>query len=168
MSRLNSFNWYALYTKARHEKFVEDNLIKKGIEAFTPKVTLRRKWSDRVKLIQEPLFKSYCFAKFSLSDRLKIVAQQGVSQIVHFNYRYIPVPDEIINSLRIVAENGVQLDPYPYLKIGEKVIVRRGPLKGVEGFILEKRNKNARLVISIDVIESSVNCLVDVDYVEAA
>jgi len=160
--------WYVLYTRARHEKFVEEQLLQKGIEAFTPKVTLRRKWSDRTKLIKEPLFKSYCFAKFSLYDKIKVINQQGVVTVVHFKDQYIPVPESVINSLKILTENKVKLDPCPYVKVGDRVIIRRGPLKGVEGFILEKRNRNTSLVVSIDAIASSVQCIVDVDFVDLA
>lgn len=162
-------NWYVLYTKPRHEKFVESNLLQKGIEAFTPKMTLRRKWSDRLKLIEEPLFKSYCFAKFALlEDKIKIVSQQGVVNIVHFKEQYIPLEEPVIHSLKTLTLNQIKLDPCPYLKEGERVVIKRGPLKGVEGFIIEKRNKNTTLVISVDAIASSVQCVVDIDFVDLA
>lgn len=166
--RVNSFKWYVLYTKPRHEKFVETQLLRKGIEAFTPKLTIQRRWSDRNKIIQEPLFKNYCFAYFSLYDKIRVVSQPGVVDIVHFRDRYIPVDDEVINSLKILLQNNVKLDPCPYLRIGDKVVIKKGPLKGVEGFIIEKRNRNATLVISVDAIASSVQCLVDIDFVELA
>jgi len=159
--------WFVLYTKPRHEKFVEFQLLKKGIEAFTPKITLRRKWVDRIKLIEEPLFKSYCFVKFSLKDKIKIVSQKGVVNIVHFNGQYLPVEESVLNSLKILIKNRVELDPYPYLKQGDKVVIKKGPLKGVEGYIVEKRNKNTSLVVSVDAIASSVKCLVDVDCVDS-
>ena len=168
MSQLNSHNWYALYTKGRHEKFVESQLLKKGIPAFTPKVTMRRKWSDRIKSIEEPLFKSYCFAKFPLMDKTRIISQKGVVNIVHFNGHYIPVEESVINSLKVLVENKLQLDPYPYLKTGDKIVIKRGPLKGLEGFIVEKRNKNTTLVISVDAISSSIRCVVDISFVDAA
>ena len=167
MSQLNSHNWYALYTKGRHEKFVESQLLKKGIPAFTPKTTLRRKWSDRIKFVEEPLFKSYCFAKFPLRHKTKIVFQEGVVSIVHFNSHYIPVEESVINSLKILIENKLQLDPYPYLKTGDKIVIKRGPLKGLEGFIVEKRNKNTILVVSVDAISSSIKCIVDISFVNA-
>ena len=166
MSQFNILNWYVLYTKARHEKFVEAQLLQKGIEAFTPKITLRRKWSDRTKLIKEPLFKSYCFAKFSLHDKIKALSQKGVVTVVHFKDQYIPVPDSVINSLKILTENKVKLDPCPYAKVGDRIAIKKGPLKGVEGCILEKRNRNTSLVISVEAIASSVQCVVDVDFVE--
>ena len=159
---------YVLYTKSHHEKFVESQLLKKEIEAFTPKITLRKRWSDRVKLIEKPLFKSYCFAKFSLTDKIKIVSQLGVVNIVHFNNQYLPVPDSVINSLKILTENKIKLGPYPYLKIGKKIVIGNGPLKGLEGYIVEKRNKHTSLVVSVDAIASSIKCVVDVDYIDLA
>jgi len=159
-------SWYVLYTKPRHEKTVEEQLLKRKIEAFTPKITLRRKWSDRVKLVEEPLFKSYCFARFSLKDKVKIVSQPGVVDIVNFNKQYTTVDDSVISALKIMVANELKIDPCPYLKNGNRVMVRRGPFKGLEGYIIEKRNKNAILVISIDAIAASVKCVIDADYVD--
>lgn len=160
--------WYVLYTKPRHEKTVEAGLLQKGIEAFTPKVSLRKRWSDRIKVVEEPLFKSYCFAKFNLFDKTCVLSQQGVVDLVHFKQNYIPVQNTVIDSLRTLAAHQMSLNPHPYLKVGDKVVVRRGPLKDVEGFLVEKRNKNAMLVISVDAITSSVQCIVDSDWVDAA
>lgn len=168
VKEIDSLNWHVLYTKPRHEKFVESEFLQKGIEAFTPKITLRRRWSDRIKEVQEPLFKGYCFARFPLRQKSWIISQQGVVCVVHFNYQYISVPDSVINSLKIIAENQIKIDPSPYLKIGDKVTIKKGPLKGLEGFVIEKRNKNTTLVVSIDAIASSIQCVVDVDFVEAS
>ena len=160
--------WYALYTKSRHEKFVETQLLQKGMEAFTPKITFRKRWSDRTKLVQEPLFKSYCFARFPLGEKTRALRQTGVINIVHFSSQYITVPDSVIHSLKILTENKILFDPCPYIKVGDKVVIKKGPLKGVEGFLVEKRNKNARLVVSVDIIAASVQCIIDNDYVELA
>ena len=160
--------WYALYTKSRHEKFIESALIKKGIEAFTPKVLFKKRWSDRTKLIEEPLFKSYCFARFSFKNKIDVVSQSGVVNVVNFKGKYISVQDTVIDSLRVLMKNGVRFDPYPYLNIGAKVEIKNGPFKGVEGYILEKRNKNTVLVVSIEAIASSVKCIVDIDCVDPA
>lgn len=160
--------WFALYTKSRHEKFVEKRLTEKGIESFTPTVLLRKKWSDRIKLIEQPLFKSYCFAKFPLKDKTKIVSEPGVVHIVHFKNEYVSVEDEVIDSLKILAKNKIQIEPHPYLKIGKRVRLKTGPLRGVEGYIMEKRNKNTTIVLSIEAINSSVSCVVDIDDVTEA
>src|SRR4030042_2082016 len=141
MSYQYPLQWYALYTKSRHEKFVEAKLLEKGIDAFTPKATLRKRWSDRTKIIQEPLFKSYCFAKFSLRDKFRAVAQPGVVGIVHFKNQYIPVPETVIGSLKILTEQRLNLNPCPYIKLNDTVVIRKGPLKGGEGVVLERRNR---------------------------
>jgi len=170
MNAINAMNanWYPLYTRSRHEKFVESALIEKGIESFTPTVVLRKRWSDRIKFIEQPLFKSYCFAKFSLEDKITVVSQPGVANIVHFKNQYIPIQDSVIDSLRILIKSKVKIDPHPYLKIGDKIAVKEGPLKGVEGYIIEKRNKNVTLVISIEAIASSIKCVVDAADIESA
>ena len=165
---LEAANWYVLYTKSRHEKFVEERLNEIGIEAFTPKRKIERAWSDRVRVIEEPVFKSYCFAKFPLNNRIDILSQKGVVNIVHFGEQYISIPESVINSLEIVLENQLKLSPYPYLKIGDRVVVKRGPLKGLEGFLIGKRKKNTKMVISVDVIASSAMCVVDGDFVDVA
>ena len=161
--------WFALYTKPQHEKFVESALTKKNIESFTPTVLLKKKWSDRVKLIEQPFFKGYCFAKFPIKDKILIVSQRGVVNIVNFRNKYISVQDSVIDSLKILVENKVKIDPYPFLKTGDRIRVKRGPLKNIEGYIIEKRSKSSiSLVISIEVITSSVRCVIDAVDVESA
>jgi transcription antitermination factor NusG len=80
----------------------------------------------------------------------------------------VPVEGSVISSLKILIENNLKLDPCPFLKEGDKVVIRKGSLKGVEGYIVEKRDKNTALVISIDSIASSVKCIVPVDLVNSA
>lgn len=160
--------WFVLYTRSRHEKFVEKSLIEKGIESFTPTVLLRKKWSDRVKFIEQPYFKGYCFAKFSLKDKKIVISQQGVVNIVHFKDEYIPVPDNVIESLKILTKNKVRIDPYPYFAIGERIKIKRGPLMGLEGYIIKKRRDNTELAVSVEAIKASIKCIVGADEVELA
>ena len=166
MDQFDKVNWYVLYTKPRHEKFVESESLKRGIEAFTPKFTLRRRWSDRIKEIKEPLFKGYCFAKFPLRKKRDIVSLVGVVDIVNFNKQYVAVDEQVIESLKIIADNDLKVDPCPYLSKGDLVSIRKGPFKGLEGYVIEKRNKNTTLVVSIDAIAASIKCVVDMDFVD--
>ena len=155
--------WYALHTKSQHEKLVEQQLQNKGIEAYTPKLSLKRKWSDRTKTIEEPLFKNYCFAKLILlEDKPKILSQRGVVSMVNFHGRCVPIKESVIESLKIMIDNDLKIDPCPHLQEGDEVRVKNGPLKGLKGYILEKRNKNTSLVVSIDAIGASVRCVLDV------
>jgi transcription antitermination factor NusG len=78
------------------------------------------------------------------------------------------VEEAVLHSLKTLTINQIKLDPCPYLKEGDRVVIRKGPLRGVEGFIIEKRNKNTTLVISVDAIASSVKCVVDIDFVDLA
>ena len=160
--------WYVLYTRSRHEKLVESQLLKKDIEAFTPKLTLKKRWSDRVQTIEEPLFKSYCFARFPLDEKAVVLSQRGVVKVVHFNGQYVPVEDSVIESLKILIASELKIDPCPYLKEGHRVFIKKGPLKGLEGFISEKRKKNTELVVSVDAIGASVKCVIDINGVDLA
>ena len=164
----NVKRWRVLYTRSRHEKFVENQLLQKDVEAFTPKVNIRRRWSDRIKLVEEPLFKGYCFAKFSLKDKAKITSQPGVAGLVHFNRQYIAVEETVINSLKILNTNDIKVDYHPYLNVGDKVFIKAGPLRGLEGYIIEKRSKSTNIVISVDAIESSIKFVTDACFAEAA
>jgi len=166
MDQLNSLSWYAIYTRSRHEKVVESGLIERGIEAFLPKLTMKKRWSDRTKMVEEPLFRSYCFARFCLKDKRSVVSQNGVTALVHFKDKYVPIDESVINSLKILIANDLKIDPCPYLKVGERVAIRKGPLKGFEGYITEKRNKNTTLVVSVDALASSVKCITDIDFVD--
>ena len=161
-----SNNWYALYTKSRHEKLVESELGKAGIEAFTPTLSIKKRWSDRIKYIDQPLFKSYCFAKFPLFEKQKILSQKGVVNIVNFNNQFISVDESVIYSIRLMLETDLKIDPCPYYKIGDKIRIKKGPLKGFEGYIKEKRQKNTTLVVSVDAIAASLQCVVDIDCVD--
>ncbi|MBU1121401.1 MAG: transcription termination/antitermination NusG family protein [Candidatus Omnitrophota bacterium] len=161
-------NWYVLYTKSRHEKFVESELLNQRIEAFTPKMILRKRWSDRFKYIEEPLFSSYCFAKFSLWNKEKVLSQAGVVNVVSFNKQYVSVQESVVKSLKILMKNKIKIDPCPYFKVGSAVEIKKGPLKGLVGYVEEKRNRNATLVVTVDAILSSVRCVVDVDCVDLA
>ena len=158
--------WYTLYTRSRHEKFVEQELLKKGIDAYTPKIKLKRRWSDRIKEVEEPLFKSYCFAKFPLIHKRNVISQQGVVKVVNFSNRYVPVDENVIESLKILVSGELKIDPYPYLSKGDKVTIKKGPFKGLEGYIIEKRNKNTELVVSVDAIMSSIKCVIEADFVD--
>ncbi len=161
MSDILSNIWYALYTKSRHEKLVESELEKSGIEAFTPTLSIKKRWSDRTRYIEQPLFKSYCFAKFHLTEKKRVLSQKGVVNIVHFKENYIPIDETVINSIKILINTDLKIDPCPYYKIGDRVSINKGPLKGCEGYIKEKRQKNTTLVISVDAIAASLQCVVD-------
>ena len=158
-------HWYALYARSRHEKFLDSELQKKGIETFLPLRKIKRHWSDRVKAIEEPLFSGYLFVRIPLKNQLEVIKTRGSVRLVGFPSSPTPVPERELEAIRRFVREAISVDPYPYLTAGNRVYVRSGPLKGVEGFIVRK-NKHTRLVISLDLLFQSISVEIDEALVE--
>jgi transcription antitermination factor NusG len=150
-------HWYALHTKARHEKVVEQRLIERGVETFLPMITEIHRWSDRKKKVEVPVFGCYLFAKLAPTkvDRLRVLCVDGVFSFVGPSGEGTPIPDEQIEAVRSLIETGLACSSHPFLKIGQRVRVRSGALDGLEG-VLVSRNGDSTLVISIDAIQRSL------------
>lgn len=160
--------WFALYTKSRHEKLLCGELTKKSIETFLPLRKITRRWSDRNKIIEEPLFKSYLFVRIPWRERWSVLNTAGAVRFVGPRMSDpLEVPERELASIKRFVENEIQIDPFPYLKAGDRVYIRSGPLKGAEGFIVRK-GKHCRLVISLDLLMQSVSVEVDEACVESA
>ena len=162
-------NWYALHTRPKHERLVVQRLQDRGVETFLPLVTEIRRWSDRKKKLELPLFGCYVFAKFvpKRAERLNVLRVSGVLQLVGSQGEGTPIPNEQIQTVRTLVDGSLPWSPYPFLKIGQRVRVRGGSLEGIEG-ILVSRNGNHTLVISVDAIQRSLAVHVEGYQVEAA
>ena len=160
------FKWHALYTKSRHEKFISAELQKKGIEAYLPLRRVQRRWSDRNVITEEPVFSSYIFVRSNPLISTEILKTKGAVKFVSAGHEPVVVSPAVIGSLRTIFTQNIQADPFPYLREGERVCVRSGVFKGVEGFIVRKDDKRCRVVISIDAIMSSISFEVDSCLVE--
>lgn len=150
--------WFALHTRARHEKRVADRLLEQGLSTYLPLVKETHRWSDRKKIVELPLFGCYVFAKFaptSSQDRLKICRTDGVLQILGMRGEAVPIPEQQIDAVRVLVNEQMPYSMHPFLKIGERVRVRGGAMDGVEG-ILVARNGDRTLVVSVDVIQRSL------------
>ena len=153
--------WYAAYTCSRHEKQVSRQLHERQIDFFLPTYQSVRRWKDRRKEVEFPLFPGYVFVNIKETERLRVLQIYGVVQLVTFNGRPAPLEDNEIESLRNGIANGICPEPYPYLKIGRRVRVKYGPLAGIEGFLVRRKDKY-RVVISIDLIMRSIAAEVQV------
>lgn len=158
--------WFALQTRSRHEKVVQHELATRKIEHFLPTVKRLSQWKDRKKEIEFPLFPGYCFARFSLDERLYVLQSSGVVNIVGA-LRPEPIPDIEIESLKIVLNNRTRYEIYPYLKEGCLVEVIKGPMRGVKG-IFVRHARPYRLVLSINLIQQAVAVEVDASNVVPA
>jgi transcriptional antiterminator NusG len=150
-----STGWFAVWTRARHEGRVLDQLQRKNLEAFLPRVARWSRWKDRKKRVEWPLFPGYCFVRIDPDDTLPVLKCSGVVSVVSSNGRPAAIPDVEIDSIRTLVESELSYDPCPLVKIGQMVHVVSGPLKGVVGRLTRKGN-HARLVLSVDLIGQGV------------
>ena len=152
--------WYPAYTRANHERRVADQLAKRGVENFLPQYESVRKWKDRRVRLQLPLFPGYVFVHLALQNRLRVLQVPGVAWLVSFGGKPVPVPEEEFARIRGLSEKGFRAEPHPYLQAGRRVRVRSGPLEGMEGIVVRRKN-GRRLVISLELIQRAM--AVDVD-----
>ena len=163
-------HWYAVHTVSRHEKVVARQMNGNGLDHFLPLYKSLRRWKDRRKELELPLFPGYVFARIAFQDRLRVQKLPGVLQIVSFNGKPAPVPENEIEALRNGLARNAWLEPHPYLKVGRRVRVRSGPMAGLTGVLVRKKEK-FRVVLSVDLIMQSVALEVDgadVDLVTSA
>jgi len=152
--------WYAVYTNARHEKRVTEYLGGRSVQCYLPSYKSVRRWQDRRKEIELPLFPGYVFVRIAYRSRLQVLTAPGVVQIVSFDGKPAPITEAEIETLRQGLSDTAGFEPHPYLKVGKRVRVRSGPLSGMEG-ILVRRKDGFRLVLSIELIMRSVATEVD-------
>lgn len=156
----SEFDWYAVWTRSRHEKAVRDQLEQREYEVFLPTITQWSRWKDRKKQVEWPLFPGYCFVRFNGVDRLPILKVDGVVTIVGVEGHPSPIPAIEIDSIRQLIASELAFDPCPLIKEGMMVEVKAGPLKGVVGRLMRK-GSHARLVLSVDLIGQAVSVEVD-------
>jgi transcription antitermination factor NusG len=159
--------WYAAYTSPRHEKYVARQLDERSIDSFLPLYRSLRRWKDRRKQIELPLFPGYVFVHFDLQQRLRILGLPGVVRLVNFNGQPATLPDHDIETLRKGLDLQIYAEPHPYLRVGRRVRVLHGPMAGTEGILVRKKDK-FRLVISLEAIMRSIAVEVDASDVQPA
>lgn len=150
-------NWYAVHTRARHEKMVAYRLQQQGIATFLPLVREVHRWSDRRKVVELPLFGCYVFVRLfpSNEQRMRVLRLDGVFSFVGVRGEGTPIPDEQVDAVRTLVAQELPWSNHPFLKIGQRVRIRGGALDGVEGVFLS-RDGESRLVVSIDAIQRSL------------
>jgi transcription antitermination factor NusG len=159
-SRGIGFQWFAVRVRSNHEKIASASLRSKGYEELLPLWTGRRLWSDRIKVVESPLFPGYVFCKFDPSRRLPILTTPGVVGIVSFGEIPAPVYEHEIYSLRTMLGAGLTCEPWPFLEVGQPVTIEHGPLAGVDGTVLRLKGQY-RLIIQISLLQRSVAAEID-------
>ncbi|MFW6157930.1 MAG: transcription termination/antitermination protein NusG [Planctomycetota bacterium] len=160
-------DWYALYTRSRHEKRVAGELVRQRVDHLLPLYDVLSQWKDRKKWVQKPLFPGYLFVHVLGEEDLTATwYTRGVVHVVSNGDGPIPVPHDQIEAVRRMIESPVDLDPWPYLKRGQRVRVRSGPLHGIEGYVSRRKDVH-RIVVTVDLLGRAVAAEINPESLEA-
>jgi len=162
-----SGDWFAVRVRPKSERSVALGLERKGYPTFLPLGREYRNWSQRVRKVERVLITGYVFAQFDPLKRLPVLTVPGVSRIVGTRSGPLAIPGEELSALRLIAESGSHAEPWPFLGVGERVLVVGGPLRGLRGALVEVKNQT-RVVVSLTILQRSVAAEVDRDYVYPA
>jgi len=160
-------NWYALTVKPQHEKAVDEQLQAKALESYLPLYRARRRWSDRIKAIDLPLFSRYVFCRFGFGDRLRVLEVSSIISIVGFGGKPCPIPDHEIASIQAVVGSGLPVSPWPLLRIGQRVRIGQGALQGLEG-VLAREKSSYRVIVNVELLNRAVAVEIERDLVHPA
>jgi len=156
--------WYALRVKSRFEFVTSQVLRGKGLDSFLPVYRTRRCWSDRVKELELPLFPGYVFCRFDASAPLPVLCSPGVVHVVSAGKVPVPVEDREISAIQAICNSGLRTQPWPFLEVGRRVVVERGPLAGTEGVVIELKGEY-RIVASISLLQRSVAAEIEREWI---
>jgi transcription antitermination factor NusG len=155
-----SFPWYALQVRTRYERAVAGYLTGFDYEWFLPVSKDRKHWSDRIKQLESPLFPGYLFCRFDVQKRLPILKIPGVMQIVGYNRQPISVDESEIAAIQTLVASGVPNQPCSFVEIGDRVRIASGPLRGLQGILVESRGRH-KFVLSVSLLQRSVAVEID-------
>lgn len=158
-------SWFAVYTSSRHEKWVAKQLCERGLHSFLPLVDKAHHWRKRATVhLELPLFPNYVFVEIAPPQRRVVLQVPGVLGIVGRGHIPCPLPEAEIEMLRLGLELG-KVEPHPYLTTGEQVRIHAGPMAGMEGILVRRKNE-LRLILTLNLIQRSVAVEIDACDVE--
>ena len=156
--------WYAVRVRSNAEKNVHTALTSKQLESFLPTYRCRRRWSDRIKELDAPLFPGYTFCRFDPAQRLPVLTTPGVISIISSSNGPLAVDERELDFVRSIVLSGTIMGPWPFLREGQCIEVVRGPLTGVEGIVVTVKSQY-RLIVSVSLLQRSVSVEIDRDWV---
>lgn len=158
----DSLPWYALKVRTRSEPVAVAALRNRGYDPFCPIVAERRKYCDRMAVVNTPVFPGYIFCRLNYAEKVPVLSSPAVEYIVSFFGAPAIVPEAEIEAVRRTVQAGAR--PHPYLAVGEKIRIECGPLAGVEG-VLARVGKQQRMVVSVHLLQRSVSVEIDEDQI---
>ena len=154
-SELSQWNWFAVRVRSNFERSTAQSLGSRGIECFLPTYKARRQWSDRIKVMDLPLFSGYVFCHLAERRFVPVLETPGVVQVVGTGASPVPVEEHEMAALHRIAGCGRETVPWPYLSAGRRVRLRAGALKDVEG-ILAHADGRDRVIVNVELLQRSV------------
>jgi transcription antitermination factor NusG len=159
--------WFALLLRTSREKSACLLLENAGYECFLPISKYMRRWSDRMKEVEVPLFPGYLFCRMNPNDRLPVLMTPGVIQIVGTGKTPIPVEEQEIAAIQRVGTSGLSTMPWPYLQVGHVARIEEGPLRGMTGIVIRIKS-GLKLVLSVNLLQRSIAVEIDRSWIGAA
>lgn len=160
LEAIKGARWYALRVRSNFERKVCFHLQCRDVEVFLPTYKERRRWSDRVKVVERPLFPGYLFCRTQTKQGPVVVTVPGVVGVVGNTGAPEPIPDGEIEAVQKMVASGEGLLPWPYLQVGQRVAIEHGALTGLEGVLLQVKS-SFRVVVSIPLLQRSISAVVD-------
>jgi transcriptional antiterminator RfaH len=157
--------WFALTVRPNHERMAALALAGRGLESFLPLCGSRRRWSDRIKKVEVPLFPGYVFCRLGSPQRAAALSAAGVRSLVSFAGAPAAIPESEVASIQSMIRSGLPVSPWPWLQVGQRVRITGGPLRDLEGLLVESRAA-ANVVVSISLLQRSVAVTVERHLVE--
>jgi len=155
-------DWVALVVRPRAERSVQKGLANMGLETFVAWHGVRRRWADRIKILEQNLIPGYVFCQSTFAGRMAVMHQAGVERVVSFNRAPALIPDDEIAALKRAVCSDLPLGPWPYLKAGQRVRIERGVLTGMEG-TLARESTGWRVVVTVSALQRSIAVEIDRD-----
>jgi transcription antitermination factor NusG len=161
-----NYRWYPVYTRSRAEKKAHEELNRKGILSYLPLKKTVKQWSDRKKIVEEPLIKSYLFAYISAKEYAEVLMTNGVARFIYFSSQIASIPDQQINDLKLLLATDADLELIDYdIKPGERVLIKAGPFKGIIAELVSLQNKQ-RIILRLQNMGYSININTSIAFVE--
>jgi transcriptional antiterminator RfaH len=161
-----NYRWYPVYTRSRAEKKANEELKRKGIQTYLPLKKAVKHWSDRKKIVEEPLIKSYLFAYISAREYAEVLMTNGVARFIYFSSQVASIPDQQIHDLKLLLATDADLELIDYdIKPGESVLIKAGPFKGIIAELVSLQNKQ-RIILRLQNMGYSININTSIAFVE--
>jgi transcriptional antiterminator RfaH len=162
----NTYKWYPVYTRSRAEKKAQLELTKRGITSYLPLKKVLKQWSDRKKVVEEPLLKSYVFVYISAKEYSEVLMTDGITRFIYFSGKIASIPDKQLEDLKLLLANAEDLEVITYeISPGEKVLIKAGPFKGIIAELVSLKSKKS-IVLRLQNLGYSIQINTSMAYIE--